>query len=65
MRLRVDQDQCCSSGICALTAPEVFDQDSLNGQVIMLDPTPPAEHHEAVREAIHACPCGVISVAAR
>jgi ferredoxin len=61
MRVRVDQDQCCSSGMCTLLAPEVFDQDVWDGQVILLDPTPPPDCQEAVRQAIQACPCGAIS----
>lgn len=61
MPLRVDHDRCCSSGMCALLAPDVFDQDLLTGQVILLDPSPPAEHHQAVRQAIQTCPCGVIT----
>jgi ferredoxin len=61
MRLRVNQDQCCSSGMCTFIAPDVFDQDLLDGRVLLLDPTPPPAHHEAVRHAIHTCPCGAIS----
>ena len=61
MRLRVDQDQCCSSGMCALIAPDVFDQDPMSGQVVLLDPSPPDDHRDAVRQAIQTCPCGVIS----
>jgi ferredoxin len=61
MRISVDQDSCCSAGMCALIAPAVFDQDFLSGQIILLDPTPPPEHHKAVREAIQSCPCGVVT----
>jgi len=61
MRLNVDQAHCCSSGMCVLIAPEVFDQDLADGRVVLLDPTPPPARHEAVRQAMQACPCGVIS----
>jgi ferredoxin len=61
MRLNVDQAHCCGSGMCVLIVPEVFDQDLDDGRVVLLDPAPPPGHHEAVRRAIHSCPCGVIS----
>ncbi|MFC6085293.1 ferredoxin [Sphaerisporangium aureirubrum] len=60
MRLRVDQESCCGSGMCALVAPDVFDQDTADGRVVLLDASPPPALHDAVRHAIHACPCGVI-----
>jgi ferredoxin len=47
--------------MCALVAPEVFDQDRGDGRVILLNPTPPPDHHHAVQLAIQACPCGVIT----
>jgi len=47
--------------MCALIAPDVFDQDLKTGQVILLDPTPPTDHHAGVRQAIQTCPCGVIT----
>jgi ferredoxin len=61
MRLNVDQARCCSSGMCVLIVPGVFDQDLEDGRVVLLDPAPPPDRREAVRRAIHACPCGVIS----
>ncbi|WJY37083.1 ferredoxin [Streptomyces sp. P9-2B-2] len=61
MRLRVDQARCCRSGMCALMAPEVFDQDLEDGRVLLLDPTPPPALHEAARRAIEVCPCEAIT----
>ena len=61
MHLQVNQDQCCSSGMCTFIAPEVFDQDLLDGRVLLLAPFPAPEHHDAVRQAIQTCPCGAIS----
>ncbi|WP_405824915.1 ferredoxin [Streptomyces sp. NBC_01390] len=60
MRVRVDQDKCCGAGSCVLSAPEVFDQDDEDGLVLLLDPHPPADLHEAVREAAAVCPAEVI-----
>jgi ferredoxin len=40
----------------------VFDQSDEDGLVILRDATPPAETHQAVREAAHFCPSGAITV---
>jgi ferredoxin len=47
--------------MCVLIAPGVFDQDVEDGRVVLLTPAPPSDRHEAVRQAIQACPCGVIT----
>ncbi|MEU9560718.1 ferredoxin, partial [Streptomyces sp. NPDC048161] len=41
MELRVERERCMGTGVCALTSPEVFDQDD-DGKVTQLDPAPPA-----------------------
>ncbi|MGW7002152.1 ferredoxin [Streptomyces sp. NPDC054933] len=28
MELSIDRERCCGAGMCALTAPEVFEQDA-------------------------------------
>ncbi|MFI9045932.1 ferredoxin [Streptomyces sp. NPDC053427] len=65
MELRVDRERCCGAGMCALTAPEVFDQDAEDGRVLLLLPRPPHEHRAAVREAAGLCPAGAISLVER
>jgi ferredoxin len=61
MRVEVDQDRCVGAGMCSLTDPQVFDQDEVDGTVVLLDPT--AVGHEAqAREAAHLCPAGAIRV---
>ncbi|WP_331744482.1 ferredoxin [Streptomyces mirabilis] len=62
MRVTTDQERCCGAGMCALTAPEVFDQDEETGLVVLLDPTPPTARHAAVRLAAGSCPCAVITL---
>ena len=37
MRIVVDVERCRGAGLCALTAPEVFDQDEQDGTVIVRD----------------------------
>ncbi|MEV0681200.1 ferredoxin [Actinosynnema sp. NPDC050436] len=61
MRIEVDPDRCAASGMCALTDPDVFDQDEVDGTVVLLDPTAVGHEREA-REAAHLCPAGAITV---
>jgi ferredoxin len=62
VELRVDRDRCAGSGMCALTAPQVFDQDDEDGRVLLLDARPPAgPAATAAREAAGLCPAGAIT----
>jgi len=63
MKVIVDQDKCCGAGQCVLLAPEVFDQREDDGIVILLDETPGAGRHAAVREAAAVCPGAAIELA--
>ncbi|MCC3775008.1 ferredoxin [Streptomyces sp. UNOB3_S3] len=56
MRIEVDVERCCGAGMCVLSAPEVFDQSDEDGRVRVKHPAPPAEWHDAVREAAEICP---------
>lgn len=61
MRLSIDRERCCGSGMCVLTGPELFDQDA-DGLVVLLDATPAtAARQEAARQAVELCPCAAIS----
>lgn len=62
MKVTVEEDKCCAAGTCVMVAPEVFDQREEDGVVILLDATPPAEQHDAVRESVQVCPAGAIHV---
>ncbi|MFF4950488.1 ferredoxin [Streptomyces chattanoogensis] len=62
MRIHADQEKCCGAGSCVLAAPDVFDQRDEDGIVVVLDAEPPAELHDAVREAVAICPAAAISV---
>ncbi|MCH6161747.1 ferredoxin [Streptomyces marispadix] len=59
--LRADRERCISAGMCALTAPEVFDQDPDDGRVLLLQTEPPTAHRAAVRMAVGVCPSGAIA----
>jgi len=60
MRISIDADKCVAVGVCALAAPEVFDQNEDDGVVVLLDATPGPEQYDAVQEAIIRCPAAVI-----
>jgi ferredoxin len=62
MKIEVDQDRCCASGMCVLTDPDLFDQGEEDGTVILLNAEPSPEHHESAREAASVCPSGAIRV---
>ncbi|MBY8882600.1 ferredoxin [Actinacidiphila acidipaludis] len=62
MRVAVDQDRCCGSGMCVLTAPGVFDQRDEDGIVVLLDERPHAELWRQVRDAESGCPSQAIEV---
>ena len=61
MKITVDFDLCESNAICMQLAPEVFevrDDDFL----YVLQEEPPAELHDAVRQAVERCPKQAISL---
>lgn len=62
MRVAVDASVCIGSGQCAMTVPEVFDQDEQYGTVVLLLAQPPDQLHDAVREVAERCPVRAISV---
>lgn len=60
-RLRVARERCIGAGMCALTAPEVFDQDD-DGRVLLLHAEPPTAHRAAAQMAAGVCPSGAITL---
>ncbi|MET7383138.1 ferredoxin [Streptomyces sp. NPDC005526] len=64
MHVSVDTTLCIGSGQCAMTLPEVFDQDEVDGLVVLLDAKPPRELHDDVDEAVNRCPVQAISTTA-
>ncbi|MEV0730584.1 ferredoxin [Polymorphospora sp. NPDC050346] len=61
MRVTVNSEDCVGSGQCALTLPEIFDQDDLTGRVVLLSDQPPAGLQAAVAEAASRCPVQAIT----
>ncbi|GAB3978706.1 ferredoxin [Plantactinospora veratri] len=56
----MDTERCIGSGMCVLTAGEVFDQGLDDGRTVVLQPEPPAETWHSVREAVGLCPAAAI-----
>ncbi|MCG5213416.1 ferredoxin [Streptosporangium sp. KLBMP 9127] len=62
MKITIDQDKCVSSGQCVTAAMDVFDQRDEDGIVLLLNPAPPAELADDVRQAAAVCPALAIHV---
>jgi ferredoxin len=62
MHIELDQDRCVGAGQCVMAAPDVFDQREDDGIAVLLDPTPPAEQADNVREAVAVCPAMAIAL---
>ncbi|MEU9127608.1 ferredoxin [Kitasatospora sp. NPDC048540] len=62
MQVIIDQDRCCGSGQCVLTAPAVFDQGEDDGLVRLLEERPAATLTADVRLAAALCPGNAITV---
>ncbi|MFH8728989.1 ferredoxin [Streptomyces termitum] len=61
-RLTADRERCIGAGMCAMTAPDVFDQDPDEGLVLPLYGEPPADRLAAVRLAVGLCPSGALAL---
>ena len=62
MKITIDEAKCCGAGQCVLVAPEVFDQRDEDGIVVLLNASPDAAQHAAVREVATICPAAAIQV---
>ncbi|MEV0374218.1 ferredoxin [Streptomyces sp. NPDC050636] len=60
--ITIDRERCVGAGMCALTAPEVFDQNDEDGRVVLLDTDPSPAHHAAARLAAGLCPAAALRV---
>lgn len=62
MRVEVDKLVCEANQVCERIAPEVFrldDEDELE----ILQPNPPADLHDKVRDAVDRCPKLALAIA--
>ncbi|MCK4176866.1 ferredoxin [Aciditerrimonas ferrireducens] len=61
MKVVVDFDVCASNAVCMGIAPQVFEVRD-DGYLYVLQEEPPAELHDAVRQAAANCPTGAITL---
>ncbi|MGW0810827.1 ferredoxin [Nonomuraea sp. NPDC002799] len=61
MRITVDRERCVGAGMCALTAPALFDQSDEDGRVLLLGSAADAQDESARRAAV-LCPSQAIHV---
>jgi len=62
VRVVVDEQRCVGAGQCVWVAPQVFDQRSSDGVVVLRMPEPPSEQEPYVREAAALCPARAIRI---
>lgn len=62
MRVSVDRDRCCSSGLCVMNVPEVFDQDDDDSLVRLRQTSFRPDQFADLRLAAQLCPGGAITV---
>ena len=61
MRITTDTGRCIGAGQCALTAPELFDQDQ-DAVVVLVADRADGALLDAAREAADLCPARAISL---
>ena len=61
MRVHVDELVCEANGVCERLAPAVFQLDE-EDELRILQPEPPAELHEQVRDSVARCPKQALSL---
>ncbi|MFJ9697649.1 ferredoxin [Kitasatospora sp. NPDC101183] len=62
MKVSVDRDRCCSSGMCVTNAPDIFDQDDDDSLVRLRQTSFQPEQFDVLRLAAELCPGGAIRV---
>jgi ferredoxin len=62
MRVRVEEDKCCGFAACLSVAPKVFDIDSDQIAVVLIDGDLPEDLHGCARDAADACPTDAIII---
>jgi ferredoxin len=62
MKVSVDAEKCQGHTLCAWVAPDVFRLGDDDGHAYVDDPDVPAEHEQAVRNAVINCPEGAITI---
>lgn len=61
MKVTIDHDLCQGHGVCMGEAPEVFRVND-DGEVTILQESPPEAQRKKVQNAVRFCPTGAISL---
>lgn len=61
MKVWVDPERCQGHTLCAMTAPEAFELDDVDGHASAVFDEIPADQEDQVREAVQSCPERAIS----
>nr|WP_320779300.1 ferredoxin [Streptomyces sp. CRN 30] len=61
MRVTIDSESCVGSGMCALTAPAVFDQDD-DGYGVVRPGSEDGRGDPMLLEAVRGCPVQAVAV---
>jgi ferredoxin len=56
MKVWVDREKCQGHTLCAMTAPDSFVLDDVDGHASAVNEIVPDDQQEAVREAALSCP---------
>lgn len=62
MKVEADLDLCVGSGMCAFTAPDVFDQDESDGHVLVRATELTPDQVDLARQAVEACPAAALTL---
>ena len=62
MRVIADREICAGSGMCARTAPGLFDQDDEDGRVVVLVTELRNDDVVGARKAVSLCPTGALAL---
>ena len=61
MRIVLDENKCSSLGMCESVAPDFFEVGD-DGELNVLNPTPPEDQRALMEEAVAACPTSALSI---
>ena len=61
MKIVLDENKCSSLGMCESVAPDFFEVGD-DGELDLLEVSPPDDHRALIEEAVAACPTAALSI---